>query len=133
MARKPAASRSPFVVAFGFSLMASFGLMAAAAPATAQPMKFRNAQIETLGFDKLDGWKDDNQAAAFAAYLKSCRAILNATPAMRKARPIYGGLFNACRNATVVTAGGNLTMIDAGHASLEDVYTRYFGGIPYAA
>ncbi len=33
----------------------------------------------------------------------------------------------------VVHAGGNLTMIDAGHASLEDVYTRYFEGIPYAA
>jgi ABC-2 type transport system ATP-binding protein len=33
----------------------------------------------------------------------------------------------------VVNAGGNLTMIDAGHASLEDVYTRYFEGIPYAA
>lgn len=33
----------------------------------------------------------------------------------------------------VVQAGGNLTMIDAGHASLEDVYTRYFEGIPNAA
>jgi ABC-2 type transport system ATP-binding protein len=33
----------------------------------------------------------------------------------------------------VVNAGGNLTMIDAGNASLEEVYTRYFEGIPYAA
>ncbi len=33
----------------------------------------------------------------------------------------------------VVAAGGDLKMIDAGHASLEDVYTRYFEGAPHAA
>ena len=33
----------------------------------------------------------------------------------------------------VVNAGGNLTMIAAGHASLEDVYTRYFEGVANAA
>ena len=33
----------------------------------------------------------------------------------------------------VVAAGGALKMIDAGHASLEDVYTRYFEGAPHAA
>ena len=100
-----AAGRSRCLVAFGLSL----GLAAVtAAPATAQPMKFRNAQVETLSFDKLEGWKADNQAAAFAAYLKSCGAILNATPAMRKARPLYGGLYNACRSATVVAASGSI-------------------------
>ena len=110
MARKPAASRSRSLVAFGFSL----ALMATAAvPATAQPMKFSNARVEALTFDRLDGWNDDNQAAAFAAYMKSCGAILNATPAMRKARPVYGGLYNACRSATVVAAGGS---VDAGTA-----------------
>jgi ABC-2 type transport system ATP-binding protein len=33
----------------------------------------------------------------------------------------------------VVNAGGNLTMIAAGHASLEDVYRRYFEGVAHAA
>jgi peptidoglycan/xylan/chitin deacetylase (PgdA/CDA1 family) len=33
----------------------------------------------------------------------------------------------------VVGAGGDLTMIDAGHASLDDVYARFFEGIPNAA
>ncbi len=33
----------------------------------------------------------------------------------------------------VVNAGGDLKMIDAGEASLEDVYTRYFEGVPHAA
>ena len=33
----------------------------------------------------------------------------------------------------VVRAGGDLRMMDAGEASLEDVYTRYFEGVPNAA
>ena len=33
----------------------------------------------------------------------------------------------------VVDAGGDLTMIDAGHASLDDVYARFFEGLPNAA
>jgi ABC-2 type transport system ATP-binding protein len=33
----------------------------------------------------------------------------------------------------IVAAGGDLRMIDAGHASLEDVYTRYFEGVAHAA
>ena len=33
----------------------------------------------------------------------------------------------------VVSAGGNLTMISAGHSSLEDVYRRYFEGVAHAA
>ncbi len=33
----------------------------------------------------------------------------------------------------VVQAGGDLTMIDAGHASLDDVYTRYFEGVAHAS
>jgi ABC-2 type transport system ATP-binding protein len=33
----------------------------------------------------------------------------------------------------IVQAGGDLRMIDAGEASLEDVYTRYFEGVPNAA
>ena len=33
----------------------------------------------------------------------------------------------------VVAAGGDLTMMDAGHASLDDVYARFFEGLPNAA
>src|SRR5665213_730110 len=100
-----AAGRSRCLIGFGPSL----GLMAAAiASAPAQPMKFHNAQVETLSFDKLAGWKDDDQGEAFGAYLKSCGAIQHATKAMRKARPVYGGLYNACMKALVLAAGGKV-------------------------
>ena len=76
-------------------------------------MKFRNAQVEPLGFAKLDGWKNDDHAAAFGAYLKSCSAILQGTRAMRTARPVYAGLYNACEKAAKLAAGG---AVDRAHA-----------------
>jgi membrane-bound lytic murein transglycosylase A len=78
-----------------------FGLWAAAMPATARelPAKLRSAQVDTLSFDRLSGWKDDNHAEAYAAFFNSCRAILNGTKAMRRARPVFGGLFEVCGRA----------------------------------
>ena len=92
--------------------LTQFGLglcvLAAATSAMAQPMKLRDAEILPLTFEQLNGWTSDDQAAAFDAYLKSCRAILNGTKAMRKARPVYGGLYAACENATALAAGGKV-------------------------
>lgn len=76
-------------------------------------MKLRNAEAQPLDFAALDGWKNDDQAASFATYMKSCGAILNATKAMRKARPVYGGLFNACEKARTVAAGGKVDTVAA--------------------
>lgn len=74
-------------------------------PAAAHEMKFRNAQVEPLAFAKMDGWKDDDHAAAFDAFLKSCSAILRGGKAMRAARPVYGGLYNACGKAATLAVG----------------------------
>lgn len=79
-----------------------FGLLAGvSAPVTARelPAKIRSAQVDTLSFDTLAGWKDDDHAEAYGAFINSCRAILNGTKAMRKARPVYGGLFEVCERA----------------------------------
>jgi peptidoglycan lytic transglycosylase A len=88
-------------------------LIAASGRAEAHAMKFRHAQVEPLGFTKLDGWQADDHAAAFAAYLKSCSAILQGTKAMRRARPVYGGLYNACEKAAKLSAGGALDRTQA--------------------
>ena len=40
--------------------------------------------------------------------MKSCGAIRHGTKAMRKARPVYGGLYNACEQASTLAAGGNV-------------------------
>ena len=88
-------------------------LAAASGPAAAHGMKFRNAQVEPLSFAKLDGWKNDDQAAAFQTYMKSCGAILQGTRAVRAARPVYGGLYKACEKAAALAAAGSVDRAQA--------------------
>ena len=45
--------------------------------------------------------------------MKSCGAILQGSKAMRKARPVYGGLYNACEKATALAAGGKVDTAQA--------------------
>ena len=115
MAALPSRSR----IGVGLAL----GLIAASAPAAAHAMKFRHtqahelkfrhAQVEPVTFNELDGWSEDDHAAAFEAYLKSCSAILQGTRAMRAARPVYGGLYNACEKAAKFAAGGAIDRAQA--------------------
>ena len=94
-------------------LVFSLCLAAAATSAMAQPLKMRDAEIIPLAFDTLSGWRDDDQAMAFEAYLKSCRAILNGSKAQRKARPVFGGLYDVCGRATALAAGGPVDTLAA--------------------
>jgi membrane-bound lytic murein transglycosylase A len=87
----------------GIRLGIALGVIATlSAPAAAhkKPMKLRNANVEPLSFAALSGWKDDDHATAFEAFLKSCGAILQGTKAMRAARPVYGALFEVCERAS---------------------------------
>jgi peptidoglycan lytic transglycosylase A len=99
-------SRTVAGAAFGLCLIAS-------APMQAEALHFRHADVKALSFADLDGWKNDDQAAAFATFMKSCDAILQGSKAMRKARPIYSGLYNACEKATTLAAGGMLDRAQA--------------------
>ncbi|HTQ84423.1 MAG TPA: MltA domain-containing protein [Pseudolabrys sp.] len=83
------------------------------AVAPARAVEIRSAQVEPLSFADLDGWQDDNLAAAFATFQKSCGAILEGSKIMRKARPVYGGLYNACEAARTAAAGGALDREEA--------------------
>jgi membrane-bound lytic murein transglycosylase A len=59
-------------------LVLCVGLLAAGSAAWArsnEPLKFPNTQYEPVDWSALDGWDADDHAAAFAAYLASCRAI----------------------------------------------------------
>jgi len=85
------------ILGFGLWFMAAVSTPALAAGG----MSIRNANVETLSFATLDGWKDDDHGAAFATFLKSCGVILNATRAMRSARPVFGALFKVCERAAV--------------------------------
>jgi len=79
---------------------AAVALVAAMSPASAdKSVHLPGASIEPLTFAALEGWRDDDQAAAFGSFLKSCKAILGGSKATREARPVFGGLYNACVKA----------------------------------
>jgi len=92
------APRSRTLVNFGLGVGAA--CLIAGTPAFAGETKLRNAQVETLAFNALEGWKDDDHAAAYQAFQKSCAAILQGSKAMRAARPVYGALFAVCERAS---------------------------------
>lgn len=73
--------------------------VAAANANSKQNVTLPKAAVEPIEFVTLAGWEDDDHAAAFASFLKSCGAIRHGTPKMRKAKPIYGGLYTACTKA----------------------------------
>jgi membrane-bound lytic murein transglycosylase A len=104
--------RSLSILGFGFWFIA-----AASAPTLAAGgINLRSAQVERLSFSALDGWKDDDHAAAFDTFLKSCGPILNTTKGMRSARPVLGALFKVCERAA---AAGQLDR-DHARAFFED-------------
>jgi membrane-bound lytic murein transglycosylase A len=92
----------PGMLRHGFRGGVIAALLAAASMASAEgrdPMKIPDTQYEPVDWASIDGWAEDNHDAAFAAFLKSCRAILRSTPAMREGRRMYGALYHACRKA----------------------------------
>jgi membrane-bound lytic murein transglycosylase A len=99
-------SRTVAGAAFGLCLIAS-------APMQAEALHIRHAEVKALSFAALDGWKNDDQAVAFETFMKSCDAILQGSKAIRKAKPVYGGLYNACEKATTLAAGGKVDTAQA--------------------
>jgi len=63
------------------------------------PIRFRDAQVEPVGWDTVDGWDKDDHAAAFATFLVSCRPIANTAHPVGESRPMYAALHAVCRRA----------------------------------
>jgi membrane-bound lytic murein transglycosylase A len=76
---------------------------AKANPGTADrlPAWFRlpGAQFKPVTWNELVGWQEDDHAAAFVAFLKSCNVIVEGGPPRPAARPFYAALRAVCRRA----------------------------------
>jgi membrane-bound lytic murein transglycosylase A len=62
-------------------------------------MKLPDTRIEPIAWGDLDGWADDDHAAAFATFLRSCRALVHGGVAPRPARSMHAALAAICRRA----------------------------------
>ncbi|WP_246718750.1 murein transglycosylase A [Microvirga terrestris] len=64
------------------------------------------ARLEPLAFQDLPGWEADDHAAAFRAYLRSCRALEAASAELRPAQMPQADLLAICREALKTPEAG---------------------------
>ena len=67
------------------------------------PMRWADTRFEPVAWKDVDGWAADDHAAAFAAFVASCRALVGSAKAARDPRPVHAALLEICRKAR---AGG---------------------------
>lgn len=83
-----------------YILAAALSVWAMAAPASAvaedAPLKLGDVALEPLAWSELDGWSNDDQAAAFSTFLASCKPVLHQRSG-RGIRPLDQALQAACR------------------------------------
>lgn len=82
----------------GAALMLSLAI-GAGAVIEAGATEIPGARLERLSFADLPGWAEDDHAAAFATFLRSCDAILAGAPELRPAGATGENLLAACRAA----------------------------------
>ncbi len=92
-----------FRTVFGVALSLTAGAMSAAA--ADRTVRLPGAQVEPLTFSALDGWADDDLAAAFRSFLKSCRAIREGGANVRAAKPVTAALYEVCGRALAARDG----------------------------
>ena len=105
-----AASKAPQPAASKATAQPASKSKSVSKPAAPRPpvLKIAGSQIEPLAFGDIDGWAADDHAAAFSAFMVSCKAILRSSPKMRAGRPLmYRALYDVCRHAADVKAPDN--------------------------
>jgi membrane-bound lytic murein transglycosylase A len=75
------------------------GTATAARSAETAPIKFPDAQYQPLDWANVDGWANDDHAAAFATFLTSCRAVTSKRRPARDATPVGEALKSVCDRA----------------------------------
>jgi membrane-bound lytic murein transglycosylase A len=93
------------------------GAVAAAHGQTLDPLNNTDNQLEPITWANVDGWADDDQAAAFGTFLTSCKPFL-ARKRVTDTRPIYGALREVCKRAAA--AGPLGTDKEKARAFFED-------------
>ncbi len=76
------------------------------------------ARLEPLAFQDLSGWEADDHAAAFRAFLRSCRTLEAASAELRPAQAPQADLLATCREA--------LKTPDAGKAEAKRFFEAHF-------
>jgi membrane-bound lytic murein transglycosylase A len=69
-------------------------------PAPTGPLRLADTRLEPIGWSDIEGWQNDDHAAAFATFLASCRAVVAGAKApLRDSRPVFAALAAVCGRA----------------------------------
>lgn len=68
-------------------------------PVEKPAVKIPGAQLAPVAWHEMEGWAEDDHAAALATFLVSCEAILKGSAAKRAARPLLAALYEVCGKA----------------------------------
>ncbi len=77
--------------------------LAAANPAQSLPPLAEQAELRRVAFSDLPGWSQDDAAAAFRAFLETCRPLAEGAPAQRLGVAPPDILVTICRKALAAT------------------------------
>jgi membrane-bound lytic murein transglycosylase A len=78
------------------SLVGAILCFAASGAQAEEPLKLAGTQLEPVTWTELAGWTADDHLAAFAAYQRSCQALVKRRRSDDQA-PIYVALWNVCQ------------------------------------
>jgi membrane-bound lytic murein transglycosylase A len=70
-----------------------------AAASDSKPFQLPNTQLETITWSEINGWENDDHAAAFATFLNSCKVMVRGTPPNRVGSEFYAALQSVCKRA----------------------------------
>jgi membrane-bound lytic murein transglycosylase A len=99
-------SASQSLVGIAAAVVLLFGATGSALAEEVDPLNIPDTQFEPVNWSDLDGWAADDHAAAFATFLAGCKPFLAARRPLDP-RPIYIGLWHACRRAVAARPRGS--------------------------
>jgi membrane-bound lytic murein transglycosylase A len=85
--------------ALSAAFLVIIGLTIAATARGSGAMKIPDSRIEPILWTEVEGWAEDDHAAAFATFLKSCKAVVAGERSNRDPRPMFGALREVCARA----------------------------------
>src|SRR5262245_42015778 len=93
-------SKSVVIATLGFAATMPLGA------SDVDPLRAPDTQLEPIQWSDIDGWANDDHAAAFGAFRVSCNPFL-ARRASADSRPIHQALREVCRRAAAAGALDN--------------------------
>src|SRR5215471_16230975 len=95
-------SSAPFARCAAIALGLSLTLPGVGVARTAGPgLHFAEAALEPSAWNRLDAWAADDHAAAYATFVKSCRALVGEKEAAPASRRFVAAMKAVCRRALV--------------------------------